>query len=252
MIFRLLASLALLLLIYWGMNSLSRRYALTRTQARWLLGMSMVLTGVVVLIVMGRLPAHFILAPLGVAATYLLRALPAMLRLIPLWQLLKGRTAWSGSAASRTRGHKSVIRTEFLAMELDHGSGNLDGEVLKGTFEGRRLSSLSLTELSALARACGGDQDSLRILEAYLDRMHPDWRSHFSEQQEADTGVTAEPPMSRQLALEILGLAEGATRDDVIRAHRKLMQKLHPDRGGSDYLAKKINAARDYLHEHTS
>ena len=53
--------------------------------------------------------------------------------------------------------------------------------------------------------------------------------------------------MDRHTALEILGLEEGASKDEIVQAHRRLMQKMHPDRGGSDFLAKKINAARDFL-----
>lgn len=92
------------------------------------------------------------------------------------------------------------------------------------------------------------DLDSSQVLEAYIDRTHPDWRDHVQESgeqvQQADESI-----MTRDLAVEILGLNEPWTRDEVIRAHRQLMQKLHPDRGGSDYLAKKINTAKDFLLE---
>ena len=53
--------------------------------------------------------------------------------------------------------------------------------------------------------------------------------------------------MTREEAMEILGLKEGATREDVVKAHRRMMQKVHPDRGGSDYLASQINKAKDTL-----
>lgn len=60
-------------------------------------------------------------------------------------------------------------------------------------------------------------------------------------------GAPSAPLPDRGEALQILGLKEGATEEEVRAAHRRLLQKLHPDRGGSDYLAKRINAARDRL-----
>jgi len=85
-----------------------------------------------------------------------------------------------------------------------------------------------------------------QVLQAYLDRNQPSWR-----EQEGEEGrqreVADDSIMTRPLALEILGLAEGASKDEIVKAHRHLMQKMHPDRGGSDYLAKKINSAKDYL-----
>ena len=53
--------------------------------------------------------------------------------------------------------------------------------------------------------------------------------------------------MTEALALDILGLQPGATESEISAAHRKMMQKMHPDRGGSEYLARRINAARDFL-----
>ena len=53
--------------------------------------------------------------------------------------------------------------------------------------------------------------------------------------------------MDRNEAMQVLGLSEGFSRDDVIAAHRRMMQKVHPDRGGSDYLASQINTAKDVL-----
>ena len=249
MIVRVFAFLAVLLMIWWGASSFSRRYSLTRNQSRWLLGISMTLTAVVVLIAMGRLPVQFILAPLGVAATFLVRMLPAILRLLPLWQMIVNKNPLQGNRGKQSSDQKSVLRTEYLEMELQHRTGDMDGQVSKGEFAGRRLSSLSLEQLLRLAIECRIDPDSQQVLEAYLDRMHGGWRDHATGAH-SSADDHEEPAMNRQLALEILGLSDTATRDDVVKAHRKLMQKMHPDRGGTEYLAKKINAARDYLEEH--
>lgn len=146
----------------------------------------------------------------------------------------------------------SEIRTRFLLMRLDHGSGVMDGEVLEGPFAGRRLSDL---ELDAVLRMLElyRDQDgqSAAVLEAYLDRERgPEWR----DQDQAASGVgktgqatSAGGALSEADAWAILGLAPGADAAAIRAAHRRLMQKLHPDRGGSDYLAAKINEAKRVL-----
>lgn len=53
--------------------------------------------------------------------------------------------------------------------------------------------------------------------------------------------------MTREEALAVLGIKEGATREEVTAAYRSLMKRIHPDRGGSAYLAAKLNEARDLL-----
>jgi hypothetical protein len=243
MIFRLLALIALPVMAYYLVKSVSHRFALTPRQNRILFFITTALLIVGVLVVMGRVPAQFILAPLGAAAAFFFRMLPALLRLLPFWQTLKSRMA---SAGPRTGDQSSTIRTRYLEMELKHNTGDMDGEVLTGNYAQRRLSTLSLTELLELVTECNSDPDSVQVLEAYLDRMHGDWREQAGAQQQA-AQINDEATMTRPLALEILGLGEPASKDEIIKAHRHLMQKLHPDRGGSDYLAKKINAAKDFL-----
>ena len=143
-------------------------------------------------------------------------------------------------------GGASQVETRFLRLTLDHDSGALDGEVVAGAFSGRRLGALSLEELRALLAEIGSDSDSARLLEAYLDRQHPDWRG---AEQEAGPSAASTPSgaMSREEAYRILGLAPGAGAEAVREAHRRLMAKMHPDRGGTDYLAAKINQAKDVL-----
>lgn len=243
MISRFLALLILPIIAYYFVKEVSRRFNFTSRQTRLLFLIVAALLVVAVLIVLGRLPVGFILAPLGAAAAFILRFLPTLIRLLPMWQLFKSRTV---SARPRTEGQTSTIRTEYLAMELEHDSGNMDGEVLKGKFRNKLLSSLSLDDLLEFHNECLADVDSSQVLEAYIQRNHPDWREQTQFSGE-NTSVPDEGRMDHQLAIEVLGLTEPINKEDVIQAHRKLMQKLHPDRGGSDYLAKKINTAKDFL-----
>ena len=153
-------------------------------------------------------------------------------------------------------GQSSAVRTRFLQMVLDHDSGEMDGEVLDGRFMGAWLSTLGLPEmLQLLDDYQKEDPQSASVLEAYLDRTQSEdwreragWRADF--QSEADgrpQGPPDDGPMDRREALEILGLEEGATPVQIREAHRRLMQKLHPDHGGSNYLAAKLNEAKDLL-----
>jgi hypothetical protein len=243
MIFRLLVLLVLPVLAYYLVRSLSKRFSLTPRQTRILFVIVAALLVVAVLVVLGRLPVHFIFAPLGAAAAFILRFLPTLLRLAPFWGMFKSRMA---SANASQSNQTSKIRTHYLAMELDHATGDLDGQVLDGEFASRRLSDLTLEQLIELYRSCASDPDSVQLLEAYLERSHENWREQAgSTGQQSSTD--SESTMTRQLALEILGLEGDPDKDEIIRAHRALMQKMHPDRGGSSYLAQKINAAKDFL-----
>lgn len=243
MIFRLLALIVLPVLAYYLVKSVSTRFSLTPRQNRILFFITSALLVVGVLVVLGRLPIHFIFAPLGAAFAFFMRMLPTVFRLMPFWQMLRSRAA---SASPRGSDQSSRIRTQFLEMELKHNTGDMDGVVLRGDFAQKQLSALALPELLNLHGECLADPDSVQVLEAYLDRMHEDWREQGGGPEQSTTG-SDESTMSEQLALEILGLDEAASRDEISKAHRQLMQKMHPDRGGSDYLAKKINAAKDFL-----
>jgi DnaJ domain len=165
------------------------------------------------------------------------------------WGLFTGGHVWPGGWPNYRRrspsvGQSSSVRTEWLEMELDHDSGEMRGAILKGAHAGQRLDQLDRDALLTFF-AQVDDPETRRLLEAYLDRtLGPDWRKTEQASEPPPRGATG---MSRAEALKVLGLEEGASEDDIRAAHRKLMAQNHPDRGGSDYLASKINEARDVL-----
>jgi hypothetical protein len=160
-----------------------------------------------------------------------------------------GAFSWGGfpRRAQKSAGQTSRVVTEHLEVELDHDTGDIGGRVLKGAFAGRQLEELAPLEMARLWQECRfADPQSAQIVEAYLDRTHPTWRDDLGR---AEAGHAAGPEggMTREQALEILGLQAGASEEDIRRAHRELMMKLHPDHGGSTFLAAKINEAKDVL-----
>ena len=198
----------------------------------------------VLLLVTGHLNPVIAAVVAGLAAAQRLWALANMA------SMFKGFRNSMKGAQGPSAGNVSDVETRFLRMTLDHDSGAMDGEVLEGAYRGRRLSSLSLEELVDLLAAChAGDAQSASVLEAYLDRVHGDvWRDAARAGGAGGAGRDGDTPaMSESEAREILGVEPGASREDIIEAHRRLMQKNHPDRGGSTYLAAKINQAKRTL-----
>lgn len=168
--------------------------------------------------------------------------LPWFLRFRSLARTAKNFSRMSAGLRGDATGETSDLKTRYLQMVLDHDSGELDGEVIEGKFAGRRLSDMSLAELVDLLQTCWSeDGQSAQVLEAYLDRTHGDWRESTAKGK-AETGS-----MAREEALQVLGLEAGAGKDDIKAAHHRLIAGLHPDRGGSTYLAAKINQAKDVL-----
>lgn len=178
--------------------------------------------------------------------------LPWLMRLKAWHRMAKNFRRMAGGAAGGT-GDRSALRTRFLDVALDHDSGEIDGEVREGEFAGRALGDLTLAELLRLLGVCGvEDEESARVLEAYLDREHSGWRARTDAGAAGGNGKSrsasgASGVMDRAEAFKVLGLEEGATAAEINAAHRRLIAGLHPDRGGSDYLAAKINEAKDVL-----
>lgn len=158
------------------------------------------------------------------------------------------RRRTSGGFSTPGAGQRTAVRTAFLDAWIDHGSGDMGAAVLRGRFSGRTLDSLGDAELQQFHAECSADADSLRVLESYLDRrLGPDWRQGARKEQTEETPRGPRTDMTREEALALLGLQAGASDDDIRAAHRRLIQRVHPDVGGSSELAARINRAKDVL-----
>ena len=163
-----------------------------------------------------------------------------------------GAGSFASSFTAAGQGAKgpraSSVRSATIETRLDLDTGVMTGLVLAGPFRGRPLDGLARSECLELYAACRhGDADGARLLEAYLDRRFARWRDADQGQSEARGRARDSSAMTRDKAYEILGLPEGAGAEEVVRAHRTLMKKFHPDHGGSTALAARINLAKDVL-----
>lgn len=158
-----------------------------------------------------------------------------------------GRFSFEGNGTPH-QGNVSRIKSRHFAMELDHDTGAVAGRVLAGEFAGADLMDLGEMETRRLIVEVEGDADSMSLLESWLDANRSGWREYFAEA--AAAGEAAEPVSPEDADAEayaVLGLQPGASDEEIRAAHRELMRGVHPDHGGSSYLASKINAARDRL-----
>jgi len=148
----------------------------------------------------------------------------------------------SGGFSPPGGSQRTQVHTAFLEAWIDHATGDVGGRVLRGRFAGRTLDAMVDSDLLELHAECSSDGDSLRVLESYLDRrLGADWRQRQAPPRGPHTDMT------RPEALAVLGLAEGATEDEIKAAHRRLILRMHPDAGGSAELAARINRAKDVL-----
>lgn len=184
---------------------------------------------------------HWLGAALTGAVVMLRQSLPLVMRAFPLL------SQWLQSRQAKAAGQHSEVRTQFLKMTLDHSSGELNGEVIDGPWKDWFLSEMSRQQLGELLRFLeANDDDSVQLLASYLAQRFPGEGDQFSA-EEAQGAPPPETGMTRSEALSVLGLGDDASEEDIVQAHRRLMQKMHPDRGGNDYLAAKINEAKDFL-----
>ncbi len=227
----ILLGIVVLVLGLWAVNSFSK--ADPKQAARVLRAIG----GAAALIFAGFL---LLRGEIGVAVPVGLFGL-GLLGWVSLWP------ATFGARTQKSAGQTSRVRTDFLEMELDHDSGAMHGRVLKGKLEGAALDTLDRATLIALFGEI--DADSQKLLAAYLDRREPGWREHAQGDAGAGGGPRPSPggKMTEEEAYQILGIQPGASAEDVTRAYRSLMKKLHPDQGGTTYLAARVNEAKDVL-----
>lgn len=188
---------------------------------------------------------------LGWAVFAVSALIPMLLRARSVYRAARNFSRMTGAGQGAPSGQTSDVDTRFLRMGLDHDTGDVWGEVIDGPYKGRRLDDMTQSEKLDLLRHCWAeDEASARVLEAYLDRVHPDWRDR-AEEAGPQAGGGADTPrpgaMTRDQALAVLGLAEGASREEIKAAYQRIISGLHPDHGGSDYLAAQVNEAKAVL-----
>ena len=191
----------------------------------------------------GALAAAGFLATRGLFAF----ALPLGLAGLSLLGWLPFGPAGVFQRSQKSPGQASQVRSAFIEMELDHDTGAMRGHILAGPHEGADLDTLDVATLTGFLPTI--DEESRALLMAYLDRREPSWRDHVQGGAAAGSGGASwdSGKMTEEEAYQILGLQPGANADEIGRAHRSLMKKLHPDQGGSTYLAARVNEAKDVL-----
>lgn len=230
---RIILLLVVIAIIYYLLYRFKRLQAEKQSQLIKLLSIAGLALLVVMLALTGKL-------------SWLLAAIAAVVPLVP--RLLRfALGAWPALRPLflRYRQNKqSSMQTQIIKLQIDMLTGELKGEVLAGEFKGEKLQAMQLEQLLILLQRCSHqDQASAALLESYLNRVYPEW----TKQPGHSSGHAVNSDMSEQQAREILGVKLSASKKDITRAHKQLMQKMHPDRGGSDFLAQQINKARDVL-----
>ena len=198
-------------------------------------GISVLIVAILLLVLTGHM--HWLGAVLAGLLAFVRQNLSLLVRYSPLIaQLFRSRASASNSY---------TVNTRFIQMKLDHTTGKLTGSVLAGEFMGRSLDDMNNNELDQLLHLCrNNDLDSARLLDSYITtRFGAHSRGYSSSASRTESGMSAEE------ALQVLGLSGSPTKDEITQAYRKIMQQLHPDRGGNEYFAAKANQARDVLNK---
>jgi hypothetical protein len=225
--------------------------------------MQFLLLGLALLVIVLIAGRYFARADVRTLAKYVRRSSGWAMLAVALFMAVTGRIVialplvilgftllgWSfpfldGGSARKSRGQRSSVRTEMLEMTLDHDTGEMDGQVRKGRFAGRRLSELTIPQLQELLEeARQVDPQAAQLLDALIERAG----GRSGRAGGAGNGAYTTGAMTLEEAYAVLGLQPGVSREEIQQAHRALMKKYHPDQGGTTYLASKINEAKEIL-----
>jgi hypothetical protein len=226
----LIIGLLVFLLLLWAVKSFSKANPKQLAAVLKALGGVLALGFATFLAIRGQL---YLAIPIGAAGLSLLGWMP--------WSI-----PGFGDRVNRSPGQTSRVRARFIEMELDHDTGAMRGHILAGRHQGTALDALDVPALLGLLPEI--DSDSQALLMAYLDRRAPGWREDVQSDFAAGQGpASRSDKMTPEEAYQILGIKPGASAEDIGRAHRSLMKKLHPDQGGSTYLAARVNEAKEIL-----
>jgi hypothetical protein len=227
MILRLLLALVVVIAVIWGVQHI-RRQPKERQRGLWI--RFIFVAGAVtlaVLAVTGRL--HWVGLALAAILPLFRTAFLMLVRFAP--RLLPFVFARHKSSKAQ------ATSTEYIQVVMDN-NGEMGGLILKGSKAGKQLQQLSDQELLQIQQEFRSCAASVQVVRAFITKYRPHLHSGDKQQSGA---------MSESEAKEVLNIKGDYDKAAVISAHRKLMQKFHPDRGGSDYLAAKINQAKDVL-----
>lgn len=224
MIIKLLLALGLIFLLFKAINSYKRLPA----QKRKAFLLKCALFAAVALLLLGVATGrmHWVGAIVAAMLPLLRFGAGTLTRVLPMW-------------LNRTGG-VAPVKTPYLDVKVAVTKGTIFGEILQGPHAGKKIESLDDNELEELERFYQGKDAKSFYLIKFARRA---LTGKAEQQQQAPS--FGDP--SREEALQTLGLSGTPTREEIINAHRRLINRLHPDRGGSDFLAARVNQARDVL-----
>ena len=206
---------------------------LSSSRAKRKFAFQTIVIGLLILIILLAISGR--IHPLGAIFAALLASIKIGLNLLIRWFPLFARLYGANYAQPRT------LKASIIEVEIDFSTGQVSGKVIGGASAGKPLDSLSEKELDELLSYCRSkDKKSTYLLQMYLAR-----RFQNTGDQKSSAGQTG--AMSIDEAAEILGVSPEADKEEINQAHKRLIGRVHPDKGGSDYLASLLNNARDLL-----